>query len=441
MEIKSREFVGKLWLASRLAQRGHEVLTGRKDDAFTTFDVLEPDVYFELGPVSRDQRLRRLERLRDCGTTILLLDTEGAALTTEAYHDRVDADVLELVDHYLAWGRRSADIAAETNGDTAVTVTGNPRFDLLSPELRTLYRGQAADYRERYGDYVLVNTSFGVNHHDIDHHREYTQHDDVLFRHQSILLGQLVSAVGEVSERLPDTEFVVRPHPTEEPATYEQLCWPFENVSVESGGDVVPWLYGARAVVHNSCTTGVEATLLEKPVIAFDPSDRTDYYRELPNLLSETAQTADELVPLLEAADGQRPLSELDAAAREALADQFYNLEGFAADRIADVVDGVGTADGESFGSVFRPGPGQRAKRVALRVLGEERYDRYYRKGVGRQFAFESAKFPETSVGEVQATIRQFQHVFDNTDFTVSRLPRVENTYRITASESRDRRT
>ena len=61
-------------------------------------------------------------------------------------------------------------------------------------------------------------------------------------------------------------------------------------------GDVVPWLSGADAVIHNSCTTGLQAYLLGKPVISYMPVAFDKYDQYLPNALSDKVQSIEELI-------------------------------------------------------------------------------------------------------------------------------------------------
>ena len=54
---------------------------------------------------------------------------------------------------------------AEAFRGIPVEAVGNPRFDLLRPELRSYFADDVADLRHRYGRYILVNSNFGrLNH-------------------------------------------------------------------------------------------------------------------------------------------------------------------------------------------------------------------------------------------------------------------------------------
>ena len=46
-----------------------------------------------------------------------------------------------------------------------IRISGNPRFDVLRPELRGLFDGDARALREKYGPYILVATNFSRYNH------------------------------------------------------------------------------------------------------------------------------------------------------------------------------------------------------------------------------------------------------------------------------------
>ena len=63
----------------------------------------------------------------------------------------------------------------------------------------------------------------------------------------------------EIAEAFPDMRIVVRPHPVEKHAAWEEIAARHDNVELAQEGNVLPWLLAARALIHNGCTTGVEA--------------------------------------------------------------------------------------------------------------------------------------------------------------------------------------
>jgi hypothetical protein len=64
-------------------------------------------------------------------------------------------------------------------------------------------------------------------------------------------------------------------------------------------GNIAAWLLAARAMIHNGCTTAVEAAVLGVPAFAFQPVKSELFDTALPNQLSARARTEEELLELL----------------------------------------------------------------------------------------------------------------------------------------------
>ena len=146
----------------------------------------------------------------------------------------------------------------------------------------------------------------------------------------------------------PDLAIVVRPHPTEDPKVYHDIADRCRRVKVTNGGNVIPWLMAARALVHNSCTTGVEAYIMGVPAATYMATRNAFYdegYYGLPNGLSHRCFDAEGLKKTL----GRILAGELGPAAgagrRDLMAYYLTAQQGrLASERIVDVLESI--ADG-----------------------------------------------------------------------------------------------
>lgn len=78
----------------------------------------------------------------------------------------------------------------------------------------------------------------------------------------------LQDLIGGVSERRPDIQIIIRPHPSERSDTWIKFAKTLPSVEVVSETEVGPWLQASDIVVTTGCTTGMEAALLGKPAIS-----------------------------------------------------------------------------------------------------------------------------------------------------------------------------
>jgi hypothetical protein len=119
----------------------------------------------------------------------------------------------------------------------------------------------------------------------------------------------------------------------------------------------------ARALVHNGCTTGVEAFVMRTPAFSYRPSicpAIDDSFYVLPHGLSHQCVTAEELLDRIRAVlDGR--LGAADGEARSALVHRYLTGQdgALACERMVDVLE-----------AIARERPGLPAPPLPTRVLG-----------------------------------------------------------------------
>jgi surface carbohydrate biosynthesis protein len=378
---------GKLWLALHLLTEGHDVCLGHHPVMRNWIDELEPDIYVTVSAAGVPEKRNRLAALQDIDVTVIVLDTEGGIFYSDNdYLKRISPAILDHVDKFLAWGQRPGEIVHEATSfpEAQIHATGNPKFDLLHETGRDFYRRDAEALRDQYGPYILLATNFGlVNHYDDDMQRRLLSRDDILRMRDSSdrlqfkpfqrdLLDGFLQAIPDLHDALNGVTIVARPHPSEDHDTYRDEWGDLKNVVIEHSGSIYPWLLGSRALIHNNSTTAVEAVLLERPAIAFEPVRNNEYTAILPNYLSDTATTAEELITSIKTAieTGERPRSTLDDRQIETLKSYISNVDGEGGVRAANMMGKAGTANWDS-ASPFPLSKRQGIKRALDRYGGK----------------------------------------------------------------------
>ncbi len=391
VEVKARELESRVLLAAALAERGFGVLVGRKGNLDAIADQLPRGIFV----IKSCERYLRpgIEYRRRLGHVMTCLDEEGFVYATaEDYAARrLDDGTLRQLRHFFAWGHDQRQVVCDYYPRHApqVSITGNPRVDLWRPELRALHDPAAGALRDAHGSFVLVASAFAhvVNargeEYVIDAARQAgrfaTPDGEQGFRayldHSRKLLDALTAAVPRVADALPaGTKVIVRPHPSEDLAHWLPLA-EHPRIEVTREGSVTPWLLASRALVHSNCTTGVEATLLGRPAIAYAPVEDPRYDMNVPNAVSHVAHDESELRDLVCAAVSGDPLPPTPAS-REALERHVSALEGeFAFDRIADVLESqpvrpapLAPTAFRGVGAMVRTAPHRAARRVRRRT-------------------------------------------------------------------------
>jgi hypothetical protein len=125
--------------------------------------------------------------------------------------------------------------------------------------------------------------------------REYAEG---LRDHKQSVFESFQRMIPKLDKAFPENSIVVRPHPTENHEIYQKIADQCRRVHVTNEGNVVPWLVATKAVIHNGCTTGVEAYVTGTPAISYRECVNENYdngFYRLPNLISHQCFTFDEL--------------------------------------------------------------------------------------------------------------------------------------------------
>ena len=420
VENQVRELDAKLLLACVAAQNNYRCLIGWKGLIDARIGRFPPSVY--LAKSMTRQNLKMLRIKRKLGHQVAAWDEEALVhYPKEIYYARrVGSESLKFIDLFIAWGEDNRELLEahpDFNG-APIHVLGNPRSDLLRPEFRDFYSEQVDRIKYEYGDFILINTNFGaVNGYSEKLNLLRQVNGDAgewvigrtaigmppdyargLFHHRSEVFREFQGLVKEIASAYPQRRIVLRPHPVEDHGFWRAWCAEFDNVEVNAEGNVIPWLLAAGCLVHNGCTTAVEAYLLGTKVVSFVPLTDDRYESELPNELGDYAGSAQEVIEKIGAGGVSVQSAEKCRVKRELVSRYITSLEGtLASQKIVDVLARHFDVDLHPPPTITRVAGIIRAeirasKKRLQRMIGIARYDR----------AFMRQRFPKISVDEVQ---------------------------------------
>jgi surface carbohydrate biosynthesis protein len=435
VENQVRELDPKLLLAYMAAKRGFSSILGFRREMHFHISSFPPGIYLSKSMTGASDLMFQI--MRKLGHEIVAWDEEALVhLPPDTYFSRRLSPVaMGFISHMLAWGQDNADLwrqFPQLPAGTEIHVTGNPRNDLLRPEIRPYYEETVGELRKKYGDFILINTNF--NHVNAFYpglnlfvpnekprgeprpgraakgmSREYAEG---LRDHKQAIFEKFQQIIPAVENAFPEHNIVVRPHPTENQEIYHQIATGCERVEVSNEGNVVPWLMAARALIHNGCTTGVEAYVMGVPAISYRAAVNENYddgFYRLPNLLSHQCFDFEELSTTL----GKILAGELGAAAgdeRKTLARQHLAaLDGpLACERIVDVCEKIIDGPAErSKSAVFDRLTGYcMATMRTLKRQIKARLPRAHKKP-----EFHRHRYPEISLEEMRVRVSRLQHL------------------------------
>ncbi len=439
VENQVRELDAKLLLACIAAERGYPVILGSRAYCHFKAASIPRGVYLA-------KSMRRLSNamfkiLRMSGHEIVFWEEEALVHPPpEVYFTlRLSPATIKLVSHVFAWSRENADLLKQyphLPEKLPIHITGNPRGDMLRPEMRSYFAEDVSRIRKTYGDFILINTNFsdvnpfipgvgtllppnkfrrkprlgqagkGMN-------LEFAQglHD-----HRQRILADFIDLVPRLEQAFPDLTIIIRPHPSEKHDIYNKLSGQCSRVQVENDGSVIPWLLAAEAMIHNGCTTALEACQLKVPTVSYEATVN-EYYdtgiHAMPASLSYQCGSFAELkVTLRQILDGK--LGVAGGRKRQEVVD--YHLaaqEGaLACERIMDVLDAAGYGKRQppaTSAGLFIQGWLFANIKAALTKLNMRRF------GPNR-LGYHDHRFPELSVADIERRVARFGSILNRFD-------------------------
>lgn len=448
VELQARELEAKLLLACVAANRGYPSIIGPRREMHFHVSSFTNSIYLSKSTTKASDNVFRY--LKRKGNKIVVWDEEAlVSLPPEYYYrHRLSPVAIGYVSHLFAWGkaneqlwRRYPDLPARV----PIHITGHPRGDLLRPELRGYYSNDVKKLREKFGNFILINSNFNlVNsfHQDMGLlapspdpgdepvltrraksfglTREYAM-GFTAYKHG--ILEDFKEMIPVLDRAFPDYTIVVRPHPAENQEIYHETAARCKHVRIINEGNVVPWLLAARLLIHNGCTTGVEAYALDVPAVAYRARTNEQYdrdFHDLPNHLSyecyNLEELKDRLKKILAGESGRANGDRRKALIQHHLA----AMEGpIACERIVEVLDKISD-------EIQQMEPPTTVDHLASWVWAHRRRLKKHFKGYRKNMSHNKADFlkhryPSISLDEMQKRVSRFQQLLGiNQNLTVA---------------------
>lgn len=316
IEVISRELDSRVLISLRLLMLNPEweIIIGKTNKVgdYWRNNSLKGKKFIYLSKGTIYSKLFYINLLKN-GGYYFLLDEEGAIysqyITKVIKRGGENNDLIQLMSKIFFWGENTKKdyIARHSKylSNDKIEVTGNPRFDLCKKEYENFINFKSKNIFKK-NQFILIDTAFGMFNNIVDQKLEYEHWKSVkyennrgendmskwfqnfspLYEYQKKIFPDFLDGIIHISNKFKDVNFLIRPHPVENIETYSNYFKNIKNIKITNDGTAIEKIIYSKLLIHNGCTTAIEALFHEIPSICFLPQFEKDKVQSLPREIS-----------------------------------------------------------------------------------------------------------------------------------------------------------
>ena len=313
LENVTRELDSKLLLGTLAAARGHDVIISDTEsiEKGVRRGVLKPGIFHTKSLTPAKQKIDRHKDLIKKGNLITSIDEENRVSHygfDNFAKKRFSEQTIEDSSAVFGWGPDDFETLKKIYPKQSLKFhkTGSPRVDLWRP-LLSKYWSFPKRAPERpfllvisnmtYANYAmpfkdLISRERKNGHYDREPNKLI--HNFLIAAEHYRITAAFMDAIVHLANNNKGYDIVLRPHQNEDIESWEIYLKDVPNVRVIHEGSITSWVKHAFAIMHNGCTTALEATISDKPLLTYIPFEQ-DYGNELSNDLGDKIKSKEDL--------------------------------------------------------------------------------------------------------------------------------------------------
>lgn len=313
LEVSSRELDSKLLLATLAASKGHEVIISGLSEIINGLKTgtLTPGIFHTKSLTPSEKKINTHQEIINNKSLITSIDEE-AGITHFGYdeftRERYSDLTIDQSSAVFCWGTDDEENLKKIfhKNSHKIFKTGNPRVDL--------WRSISSDYwiepkRMPKKPYLLVSSNMESTrvrtfYEEIKMQKAagYFERDPALFKKLFYVMSddykkiyEFIEAIKFIATNNNEFDIVLRPHPMENTKIWEFYLDNIPNVHVIMEDCITTWVKNSFAVMHNGCTTAIEASISGKPLLTYKPFEMS-YDHKLANAQGYKAYSKEDLL-------------------------------------------------------------------------------------------------------------------------------------------------
>jgi surface carbohydrate biosynthesis protein len=290
LEIQSRELYQQLLLSTFLIANGYRVYIG---DSQSIFSLLKKKnkggILLNKGTIFRSES-KLIKKKCDYYCVLDQELTPGFtdSLTKWQIEQRIINNTANFIDRYYVINDFIAKRVKKyfqklRNKNTKVIATGWPKYDLYEKNFLTLFKKKIMAVKKKFKNYIIFNSNFGklseeeiafdrknlLNRYDLQKNAHVQKK---IFKYKKDTLDDVQDTLPKVknflislSKNFSKNNFLIRPHPGEYYLGWFKFCKQLKNFKVQKPkDDIMISILASSGILHRGCTSGYEATLLNR---------------------------------------------------------------------------------------------------------------------------------------------------------------------------------
>lgn len=295
VEILARELDSKLLLATLAAARGHDVIVSEKEiiEKGLLKGWLPPGIFHTKSLTPSENKINSHQKILDSGSKISSIDEESNidSLGYEKFlKQRYSNQTINQSSAVFTWGQEDFDSLSKNFKEYSNKFykTGSPRVDLWRPIFGEYWKNDRSISKKPF---LLISSNMHIcsdlsfsGRIRIMRESGYFDRSPELFEERFKLMSgdylkalAFIDAIKYLSKNNNGYDIIFRPHPNENVDCWKILLKGISNLHVIREGAISSWIRNAFAVMHHGCTTAIETSITQKPLITFLAPELKDH--------------------------------------------------------------------------------------------------------------------------------------------------------------------
>lgn len=289
IEVKSREFLPKLFFISKAISKGFDCFIGDKVAIARAIKLFGPGIYFYKSINHYDTG--HIKHIKNNNLYVVQDEEAGFAKPNNKEFNkfityRSSYENVKLIDRFYNWGEFDYNnyIKRYKKEKKKFLITGSPRLDLWKKSISDKIFKRQIDKIKKYKRFVLIASS-GVSSLTEFKKRLIVDRTAKKLRnlkeikkksnehmYEYIVFKKTVKLISSIALKFPKINFIVRKHPSENIKDWKKIVVNFpKNVFFDNRFDVYGWISLSECLIHTASTVGLQSYFLKKKAISFVP--------------------------------------------------------------------------------------------------------------------------------------------------------------------------